>query len=132
MPDLWIPDTYNRQGQLDVPLHDVTLANGLKLRFKGIMVPPDETLVGGMAAYQRDGLAVTASLDVTPRWGPLLHVCVSRHDRHPTWDEIHAVKDAFFGDDVDAMMVLPRAEDYVNIHRHAFHLWQTPEGWRLQ
>lgn len=131
MSGLIVPDSYNRQGQLDFPLGDVNLASGLKLRFKGLLPVDELETVGLMALYERDGLRVMASMDHTPRWGPLLHVSLSHRGSDPTWVEIRQVKDAFFGDQVDAMMVLPRAEDYVNHHPHTFHLWQCPEGWRL-
>lgn len=78
-----------------------------------------------------DGLRVIASLDDTPH-GLLLHVSMSYAHKNPKWSEIRAIKDAFFGDAVDAMMVLPRAVDYVNVHEHTFHLWQTPTAWGLQ
>lgn len=144
--DLLVPDADNRQGQLEVPLGDVTLASGLKLRFRGgVPVTGDQALAGHMAVYERDGLRVLASIDVTPRWsasgartsGPLLHVSLSRRDRDVAWSEIRQVKAAFFGDAVDAMMVLPRAEDYIAgvpgwEDSNVFHVWQCPEGWRLQ
>jgi hypothetical protein len=87
---------------------------------------------GGRWFETDDGQRVIASEDPTSAFGPLLHVSTSRRDRDPTWDEIRMVRDAFFGDDIDAMMVLPRAEDYVNFHPHTFHLWQTPVVWGMQ
>jgi hypothetical protein len=75
-----------------------------------------------------DGLAVIRSIDPTPH-GELLHASVSRRDRYPSWDEIHAVRDIVFPKDVDVMMMLPRAGDYVNVHPNCFHLWQTPKEW---
>lgn len=82
------------------------------------------------------GLAVLASMDDTPH-GDLLHVSLSYADHDPPWSVIRAVRDAFFPADVDAMMVLPRAEDYVSgafpgDDSHVFHLWQTPTVWGLQ
>ena len=41
------------------------------------------------------------------------------------------VRDAFYPDDVDVMMILPRAMDYVNVHEHVFHLQQTPVVWGI-
>lgn len=79
-----------------------------------------------------DGLSVIASIDDTPRFGPLLHVSLAWPDRNPTWGEITAVRGAFFPRDVDAMMVMPRAEDYVNVHAYCFHLWQTPTEWGMR
>lgn len=129
---LWTPHDYNRQGQVEIPLHDVTLTSGLKLRFRGLQRVESLDTTGTIAVYERDGLRVIASLDHTPRFGPLLHVSVSRQTRYPSWDELVQVKAAFHGDDVDAMMVMPRSEDYINVHESAFHIWQCPVGWRLQ
>ncbi len=57
---------------------------------------------------------------------------MSYPDRDPDWATIRAIRDLFYPSTVDVMMVLPRAEDYVNIHRHVFHLWQTPTVWGLR
>lgn len=59
--------------------------------------------------------------------GPLLHVSFSHPDRIPDWDTIRVIKDAFFGDDVAAVMVLPKAAEYVNRHPYTHHLWEDPE-----
>lgn len=77
-----------------------------------------------------DGMRIIASLDGTPH-GRLLHVSLSYADRDPSWEDIRAVRDAFYPEDVDVMMVLPRAADYVNVHEHCFHLWQTPTVWGI-
>jgi len=76
-------------------------------------------------------LRVIATLDDTPH-GQLLHVSLSLRGRNPDWETIRAVRDAFYPDTIDVMMVLPRAEDYVNLHAHTFHLWQTPTTWGLR
>jgi hypothetical protein len=38
-----------------------------------------------------------------------------------TWEEIKTIRAAFYPLDRDAMMVLPREEDYVNVHANTFH-----------
>ena len=82
---------------------------------------------GGKAYESKEGLAIIVSKDKTPKWGELLHVSVSRTDRYPSWGEILDVKLHFFGDRVDAMMIMPKRTDYVNIHENCFHIWKTPE-----
>ena len=77
------------------------------------------------------GLGVIKTIDNTPKWGELKHVSVSRQDRYPSWNEIIEVKDNFFGD-IDCMMVMPKKDDYVNIHKNCFHIWQMPESWGIQ
>lgn len=76
-------------------------------------------------------VSVIASIDDTQH-GPLLHVSIARKDRLPRWQEITAIRDYFFPPDVDVMMVLPRQEDYVNLHPNAMHLWQMPMEWRVR
>lgn len=76
-------------------------------------------------------LSVIASVDNTHH-GPLLHVSLAYPRRDPNWADIRAVRDAFYSPNVDVMMVLPAAVDYVNCHPHAFHLWQCPEGWGIR
>lgn len=78
------------------------------------------------------GLAVLATIDDSRSWGPLLHVSLSYSNRDPSWAEIKAAREVFFPADLDVMMVLPREQDYVNLHGHTFHLWQTPESWGMR
>lgn len=73
---------------------------------------------------------VTGSINKT-QWGPLMHVSMSYPDRDPTWEEIKGIRSVFFPDDVDVMQMLPRSENFVNMHLHCFHLWQTPQEWNV-
>lgn len=75
-------------------------------------------------------MLVLATMDQTPH-GDLLHVSLIYPNRLPSWEDLRQVKDAFFGDDLDAMMVIPKAEDYINVHQYCFHIWQTPRTWGL-
>lgn len=77
------------------------------------------------------GMFVMASITVMERWGPLTHASISVTDRHPTWQEISALRDLFFPDTIDVMMLMPKREDYVNVHEHCFHIWQTPQEWGI-
>lgn len=90
------------------------------------------TVKDSKAFKTKDGLAIIASTDNTPKWGDLLHVSISRLDKYPSWDEIVQVKLQFFGDRKDAMMLIPKRTDYVNVHENCFHLWECPEEWGLQ
>jgi hypothetical protein len=79
-------------------------------------------------AYQSDtGLSIMYSVDKTQH-GVLKHLSISRRDRYPGWDEMLEVKNHFFGD-IDAMMVMPKKRDYVNISKNCFHIWETPTSW---
>ena len=77
------------------------------------------------------GIRVLLSTDDTPKWGPLKHVSVSHHKRLLYWQELLEVKQHFFGD-TDCMMVMPKKEDYVNLHKFTFHIWQCPENWGIR
>ena len=77
-------------------------------------------------------LSVIVTMDDTERWGDLLHVSVALPGRLPSWPLMHAIRDAFYGDDVDTMMVMPRRIDYVNAHEFCLQIWQCPEGWGLR
>ena len=96
---------------------------------------PNAITVAGVAAsagwqHAPSGLLVTASRDAS-RWGPLLHVALSYADHDPTWAEIKAVKQVFFPADTDAAMILPRDDNYVNLHTHCYHLTQLPQEWDI-
>lgn len=81
------------------------------------------------ASYVRADGAMSVLVTVEPHnettW---LHVSVARRDRYPSWEEIRAVKDLFIGKDKDAVMILPREEDYVNIHSNCFHVYHRIDG----
>jgi hypothetical protein len=78
------------------------------------------------------GMRVACTLDDTHH-GKLLHVSVSYKDRDPTWAELCMIRDVFFPtDDVDCAMIMPRHSDYVNLHKHCFHIWQMPVEWGIR
>lgn len=117
---------------IDRPLR---LADGRKLRLveMGTARSGDDPIPWQMWNGP-DGLKCMVSLDPVPEaWGRLLHVSVSYEDvKHdPSWADLTAIKDAIFGD-VDACMILPKREDYVNVRANCFHLWQTPERWGIR
>lgn len=113
---------------LELPEGNVELPGKLLTFFGSENVTFDGQLQHQRIWVSLDDMRVIASLDETPH-GKLLHVSLSYLDKDPSWAEIRAVRDAFFPADVDAMMMLPQAQDYVNVHQHAFHIWQTPTEW---
>lgn len=52
-----------------------------------------------------------------------LHVSVSHPRITPSWDEMCAVKAAFFGPDRPAFQLHPVEDQHVNLHEHCLHLW---------
>ena len=57
-----------------------------------------------------------------------LHISIAHPERYPTWDEILTVWRWYAGPDVEGVMVLARAGDYVNFHKNCFHVWQSKCG----
>lgn len=133
-------DEYQRR-RLKLPKGDVRLADGRVLRriigYDLSKVKTNETTRNSFLAsagwrHVPTGFVVSAGIEESGRWGPLLHVSMSYADHDPAWDEIKLVKDAFFPRDMDAAMILPRIADFVNVHQHCFHLWQLPQEWGLR
>lgn len=52
------------------------------------------------------------------------HVSVSLRNRCPNWQEMHHIKQIFWGDDEAVMQLHPPKKDYVNCHPHCLHLWR--------
>lgn len=80
----------------------------------------------------RRGMVVIATIDQMPTGQWLLHASVSYPGHNPSWKELTHVKDAVFGDNVDAAIMLPRKADYVAVHDHTFHIWQLPMVWGIR
>ena len=74
--------------------------------------------------------SVLYSLDKTLH-GTLKHISISHPDRYPTWEELLEIKNELLGD-IDAMMVMPKKLDYVNLAKNCFHIWETPTEWNIQ
>jgi hypothetical protein len=146
MPALVLP-SLPRAGEpqplLPIPSGDLRLGNGLVLRCVARPFLAGPGSVDGAAwdekpgrdGAKRKGLRVIATLDVPPAAHgaqPLLHVSLSLPGSLPSWRQVKLVKDALYGPGVDAVMVLPREADYVNVHPTTFHLWQLPVVWGLR
>lgn len=52
------------------------------------------------------------------------HASVSLRNRCPTWDEMCAIKDIFWGEEEAVMQVHPPRSEYVNLHPYCLHLWK--------
>lgn len=134
-PELWTPPQARTLPRARVPEGDVVLAGNRRLQrittFAGDPGLPTEGARWAETRGRRVVMTVIATMDDTPH-GRLLHVSLARPDRLPAWADVQAVREAFFPQTVDAMMVLPGRGDYVNVHEFCFHLWQTPVGWGLR
>ena len=69
------------------------------------------------------GLLVLVSMSTMENGEKFLHVSVSRRSRLPSWDDLKRVKAAFIGEEREAVHVLPKASDYINLHPYCMHLW---------
>lgn len=158
MSQLWTPPNARTMPRAQVPTSDVALVirtmfpsgtRTLRLitlaRLSNFPPAPDPEILDG-AVFQdvggRDpntisereingrsrGLRAIASMDDTAH-GLLLHVSFSYPTRLPTWEEVKAVREAFYTDSIDVMMPLPRSGYWVNVHDFTFHLEQMPIGW---
>lgn len=84
---------------------------------------------GGKCYQTPDGMRVIATFEGSPH-GLLLHVSCSYADRLPTWDDLKLLRAAFYPDDQDVMQVLPRSDQYVNVHAYTLHLYAMPQAWQ--
>jgi hypothetical protein len=89
---------------------------------------PSSAVIGVWVGH---GFAVIFTVDDTPH-GVLRHVSISHKHRDPNWNEIRSVRSTFFPMTRDVMMMLPKEADYINVHEHCFHLWDTPAEWGIQ
>lgn len=140
MSKVWTPPGAQLANRAAIPADDMRLGDGRMLkRLDGVLVSLpnaegklEDTGFTAVAWRTKDHMHILSSIDPSREWGPLLHVSVSRPSTDPSWKDITLVKAAFYGDHLDAMMILPVAADYVNLHPHTFHLWQTPERWGMR
>jgi hypothetical protein len=56
-----------------------------------------------------------------------LHVTMSRRSRYPSYEDMQWVKNSFIGKDNQAVQVLPKEGQHVNIHDYCLHLWHCYE-----
>jgi len=57
------------------------------------------------------------------RW----HISISHQNRLPKWEEVRDARYQFVPKEVTMVMVLPRPEQYVNLHPNCLHLWETTD-----
>ena len=87
-----------------------------RLRVPGI---PSGEYGEPFGAFQMGRLRMIVSSDMG--WE---HVSVSTETRTPTWKEMCAVKDLFWGPDEVVIQFHPPQSAYVNYHPHCLHMWK--------
>ncbi len=73
--------------------------------------------------YQhKSGIVVVASIDRMDDGEIWRHISASKKGKNPNWNEMYGVKRVFFGDDTEAIQVLPKIKDIVDI-TDCLHIW---------
>ena len=88
-----------------------------------------EKMSPGMRIFQRDVsdgfLECFISMDDGDWHLSICHKTMANlPGRYPTWDEIYDARYLFCPKDKTMVMMLPPADEYVNIHSTTFHLWE--------
>lgn len=74
-----------------------------------------------------DGLAALMSRDfVDGAWW--IHLSISRAKRLPSWEDLVDAKESLLGTDCEAIQVIPKRSEYVNLHPFCLHLWKKEES----
>ena len=71
------------------------------------------------------GLRVICSVEQREGEDKWLHVSVSRADKIPSWEDLGEIKNLFIGEDRAAIQILPKKNEYVNVHPRVLHLWSN-------
>jgi hypothetical protein len=123
------------QGRDMWPPPDVLkLKGGALLKHHGEWMPLG---AGNNAKVYRGPHELTVLVSLDDRgdpWGALLHMSMSLPRGYPDWDLVYAVTRAVFGEDVDAMMPIPREEAFIHGYnpkgqREVFHVTEMPQAW---
>lgn len=65
------------------------------------------------------------NLNFIMSWGAgFEHCSVSMPTRCPSWEQMCAIKDAFWNDDEVCMQLHPAKKNYVNNHPYCLHIWK--------
>lgn len=129
---------WDAEGQRPViPHRDLLMPDGRQLSYVGpLHLQADHT--DGASYHTHNGLRVGATIsEEYAELGPVLQVALLYLRKDPSWNEIKAIKDLFFGPDIAAMMLMPREEHFVHgweghEDSHVFHIWQLPPAWDAQ
>lgn len=80
---------------------------------------------GSLAWRSSNNLAVICGQEPLGPKGELRwHLSVSHAKRNPTWEEIRDLRYLLVPDEVTMAMFLPPRDQYVNLHRFCFHLYE--------
>jgi hypothetical protein len=124
---------WDADGQPMIPHHDLRMPDGRHLHYAQRWLM--DGCSDGASYHTENGLRVGALIsEEVPALGPLLKVALLYLRKDPSWREITAIKDLFFGPDIGAMQLLPPEKLFVHgweghEDSHVFHIWQVPVTW---
>lgn len=90
-------------------------------------VPPIE-YSGYAFRNSSTGILVITSVDTMDDGSRVWHVTCSYADHLPSWEDLKTIKNLFIGPEVDALQLLPKESDYINLMPYCLHLWAEYEG----
>lgn len=61
----------------------------------------------------------------------ILHVSMNTVGLPADYGLLKQLRDLFFPADIDVLQVMPKADNYVNVHESVYHLWQSPFDWEV-
>lgn len=99
------------------------MRNLKEIKKNGYVIIKKEGLDGfGGSFYDRK---TRCHLNFIMSWGcGFEHCSVSMPTRCPSWDQMCAIKEAFWQDDEVCMQLHPAKKDYINNHPYCLHIWK--------
>ena len=76
----------------------------------------------GTKAFEVGGCSILVGIE-----DGLWHLSIAHPFHYPNWDIIKWVRYQFCPKNITMAMLLPPPEDYVNVHKNCFHLWQVQD-----
>ncbi len=73
--------------------------------------------------YEEGKLTVMISKDAG-----MWHMSISHPGRYPTFDEIRDARYKYLPNEAMIAMLFPPKEQYINVHKNCFHLWEINEN----
>lgn len=82
-----------------------------------------EPFLNAVNSYYRRYSLGDCSIVVTREYGTW-HLSIAHPRRYPTWDEIAEARYRLLPKSITAAMLLPPMEEYVNLHRFCFQVYE--------
>lgn len=107
------------------------------LRLRSVMgrkqwFPPEPYGPDGWRMYNRDySRSIIVTVSDFPGWdGEYVHASIATadHETLPTYEDLRLLHQAVFGDTGYAYQIFAPADQHVNIHPTALHLWGRLDG----